>query len=345
MAISVFPVAVASTGPNANAMTIPSSQTAYKGTVTLPAAVYTITTSPTTSTAYVTFDAGTTFPSTQTVSGTVTYNLASEATNVTVSVDTGTNVVVTINRVANSLSGTSISGTLDTVTTTSTYNTTGKLFVLVVGGGGGGGGGENNNQGNYRGSPGGAAGGVGSAIVYTNNATSITIGAAGNAGTTGNAGGDGGATSFGNFITANGGSGGKNLAVDTARNNGWGTVTTNLTNNGYIAASSGGYGGRGAPNASPESGAANNVVNSQPITVGHTNGGGGGGGQGAGNNQTNGGGSGIGTGGRGGWINSGTSATAGSGYGAGGGGGLQQGTNGLNGGAGSAGVVYVLRGF
>jgi len=322
MAIQVLPAATSST-LNADSYTVPEALKKYKIIKNFDAAVYTITTSPTSSEATVLFGGASSFPSTTTSSGAITYNLASSATNAFVSINTGTNVVVTITKVAAALSGAEMSGTLDTITSTGTYNQTGQLYVVAVGGGGGGGrGGSGYPNANYRyAAQGGRMGGVSGSLLYTNTATTITIGTAGNGSTNiGVDGNSGGTTTFGNLVSGYGGSGGT----------------------GYIGAGTSGKGGENGSNTYVNA-VAGNIDN--PTVINGSNGDGGGGGSlGAGGS---GGGSGIGTGGAGG-SGSGTTGVAGSnatGYGAGGGGGGCGNQNSASGGAGSPGVVYVLRGF
>lgn len=313
MASTVFPLPVASTGPNAYAATVPASGTKYKLAQAFSTGAYSITTSPNTSQATVTFyDATTTQTDTTTVSGTVTYNLASAAIGAYVSIDTGTNVVVTITLVANALSTGVPSGTLDTITTTSTYNQTGLLYVLALGGGGGGG---NPANGQNTAGGGGAAGYGVAKIVIANAATSVTIGAGGNAG-----GGAGGTTNFGNLVSAAGGAGGDGNGGSAVGGASGGNYTSNAGKNGGTT-----------------------PIFAIPITNGTTGGGGSGGPAGAGVGV--GGGSGIGTGGTG-AIGNGV-VTAANGYASGGGGGGGNSNTGVtsSGGAGRQGVVYVLRGI
>lgn len=305
MAISIFPVA-SSSSVNSYGYTVASAKTTYKTTQAFSAAVYVITCPSGVVATVAFFDSSGNVYTATTSSSTVSFNLATDCIGAYISTDSGTDGVVVITLSSLPLSGTSLSGTLDTVTSTSTYNQTGTLYVLAIGGGGGGGGGVSP----YGGGGGGAS--VGTAkLVKTNTATSITIGAAGNGGVgtdpTGN-GNAGGTTSFGSLVTSAGGNGG---------------------GRGYNGSAGGGTygGGRGSrwdgSGVGAESGTAVPLYITN-ITNG-TNGGGGGGGGGSGA------GSGIGTGGN--------SSAAANGYGAGGGGG-----NGA-GGAGSPGVVYVLRGF
>ena len=307
MVLQIFPEPSLST-LNSDAYTVPFATKQYKLIKNFDAAVYTITTSPTTSQATIQFDTGSQIYTTTTISGSVSYNLPVTATNALVTTSTGTDVVVTIAKVASAISGSEISGTLDTITSTGTYNQMGKLYVITVGGGGGGAGAGSNTF-----DPGGGGGGAGqlqSALLYVNTSTSITVGSQGNAGNSG------GATSFGNLLTSNGGESGS-------------------------GATGGSFGG-GSGGQSDRSGiSTSSNVNS--VKSG-TNGGGGGGGNIYTPTGASGGGSGIGTGGTGG-NSGGSSGGNANGYGAGGGGAGSGPGNPKSGGSGSPGVVYVLRGF
>jgi hypothetical protein len=331
MVLQIFPEPTSSS-LNADSYTVPAALRRYKVVKNFDAAVYTITTSPNTSQATIQFDTGSSFVQTSTVSGTVTYNLASAAVGVYIYIDAGTNTVVTIDKVAAALSGAEVSGTLDTITATNTYNQTGILYVLAVGGGGGGGGSYSGNNWNYGGWGGGYGYQVGG-IVYANTATSVTIGAKGNgAAAYASAGNAGGTTSFGNLISAAGGQPGD------------------------YGQGGGGTGGRGGSSGSNGQAGPFTTSVEHPTVTTDTNGGGGGGWSQTNNNTVNvgqtGAGSGVGTGGTGGGY-SGTAMVRGgdaTGYGAGGGGGGSKGSfaapySGIGGGDGSPGVVYVLRGF
>jgi hypothetical protein len=327
MGISVFPaVSAAASSPTAYTVSIPASNAyiAFNAVQSLSTGIYSITTVPTTSNATITFYDSTNaiIGTTTTTSGVIVFNLATPAAGFFVKVDSATATTVTLDLTANALAGTGISGTIDTVTTTGAYNQTGKLYVLAVGGGSGGNGGGNINAGNAGGGAGGGGGGLASAFVFTNSATTITIGAAGNGGTAPNGSGNaGGTTSFGNLVTSNAPSGGGAGATGTTPAGGVaGSTLTNPAKD-LSNGTNGGGGGGGSP---------------FPNLGGPTGGGAGGG-------------SGIGTGGAGG-NGQNANATpnpgaAGTGYGAGGGGGAGGGQNGAVGGAGTAGVVYVLRGF
>jgi len=302
-----------------------------KAVANFPAGGYTITTSPTTAQVEVQFyNNSTASTSFTTVSGTIGATLSFDATSVIakdVSNFAGP-TIVTITLTSEVLTPSNISGTLDTVTTTGTYNTTGALYLLVVGGGAGGGGGRTASG--DRGAGGGGSGFISNGLVYTNNSTSVTIGNGGNGGNTGaGSGGAGGTTSFGSLLSANGGNGG-------IGGTGAGSV---------LAGNGAGNGGDGAKSGDQR----NNANASSAIYLSVTNGTTGGGGGGGGNRDTtsngnSGAGSGIGTGGNGANINA--TPNAGTGYGAGGGGGRSGGNDFTTAGAaGSAGVVYVLRGF
>ena len=176
MSSTIFPVASTSS-INSNAYTVANPLYQYKANTTLTPGIYTITSYPTSSVATVSgYDASNNFLSASTTGGTVTWNLTTTIANPMIYTNTGSNVIVTITLTAAPLTGSSVSGTLDTITTTSTYNQTGKLYVLAVGGGGDGTGyGAGGNGGNWQantisnaGSPGTgyASGGGGAASGY-----------------------------------------------------------------------------------------------------------------------------------------------------------------------------------
>jgi hypothetical protein len=310
MASSVFPVAVASTGPNSYSSTVATANLQYKAVQSLSAGIYTITTTSTGSQATITFygSTGASFATATTSSGTLTYNLASPASGYYIQIDTGSNIIVSLALTGNSVTGTQLSGTLDTITTSGTYNQTGLLYVLACAGGAGGAGGG-------AGGAGGAGGSIASGFVVANGPTTVTIGAAGNGGTANTVGNSGGQTSFGNLVVApfaggpGGGAGGNNTRN---ANGGLGTVVSGSITNGTNAGGTGG--------------GANNTGSNIPGRVGGfgTGGTGGDGAQGAPGNAQAGG--------------------AASGYGAGGGG-AGLGNTAQAGGAGTAGVIYVLRGI
>jgi hypothetical protein len=278
MASSVFPIASASTGPNSWAFTCAAALTKYKPSQAFAAGVYTMTTSPNTSQATVTFyNATSIIYETTTTSGTVTFNLGTAATGIYLSTNTGTDVVVSIALTSNSLTGTSLSGTLDTITSTSTYNQTGQLYVVAYGGGGSGGCGYNND-----GNGGGGGGGAGpqGGLVYTNSATSITIGAEGaGRGQNQQTGIAGGSTTFGNLFTSSGGGAGA-LRANSA---GGATFTANHPSvqsgtNGDGGSGNGNYGtGNGGGSGVGTGGNGGNGNGSGNAATGYAAGGGGGG--------------------------------------------------------------------
>jgi hypothetical protein len=322
MAISVFPVPSAASGSSATtfAATLAALGTVYDHTQSFSTGVYTVTVTPSTTNARLTFVTGDTIITTQeTTSGTVSFNLSTEADGVfIVGQTTGTaGAVVQIEKTADPLTSDNIgNGTLDTINSTSTYNQTGLLAVLVVGGGAGGSKVTPNYVCCQPGGAGGRAGFINGGMVVTNGPTSVTVGAKGVAEKVGVAGSEPGNSSFGNLITA---------------------TSANI----LFANGNGGAGQYGTGSAGNSSGAFGTWNGSST-----TGGGGGGNGQ---NNSTPsaGGGSGIGTGGAG---AAGTNATAGTGKGSGGGGGKHFQNYNSNdtrqyGADGADGVVYVMRGF
>lgn len=334
MAIQLFPEPTTSASEDGFSYTLSTALKQYKLTQTFAPGIYRISTSP----AYdvlVEFLLGdNTLVSTTTSSGTINFNLASSCSDTTITLLSGSDTIVTFDKIATSISGAELSGTIDTITSTSTYNQTGKLYVLAVGGGGGGSGSDNANY--LSSGHGGGAGGHTVGYVYTNAPTSITIGSGGNGvarsenlvrhNIDANS---GGATSFGNSITASGGTGGG------APRNGSAGQTGNIRT-----------GGSGGGNDDTNGRGVEVVSNRKTIKDGSNAGGAGG--------KRDGGtawasrGSGIGTGGSGGNTPSGD-GNSGTGYGAGGGGGGFNGNVGgtgfSGGGNGTSGVVYVLRGF
>jgi hypothetical protein len=341
MSISIFPtptLSIPSSLP-ASTFTVPSANTAYQAIYNFEVAVYTITCVSGTVATIEFYNGPTTFIGRAvTVSGTVTFNLATAADRVRLFTDTGSNILLTFTKTSVALPGTAISGPVDTITATGTYtgtSTSGFGYVLAVGGGGAGGAGAGSSTGGAGG--GGGAGGIGGKVFALTGSIPVTIGAAGaiNAGA-------GGTTTFGD-MSAGGGGGGLNNFNDgyTSRPGGAGGGTTNAVFSATPAA--GGTGGAPCCYQGISDNTGPGVAITSPyqfVKTGSTGSGGGGraysGAGGAGQ------GSGIGTGGNGGSSGGGgTNGSNGTGFGAGGGGG---GSNpARNGGAGTQGVVYVLK--
>jgi hypothetical protein len=123
-----------------------------------------------------------------------------------------------------------------------------KVLVRVIGGGGGGGGGSGANA--YAG--GGGSGGYSEKLIDVTAISSetVTVGAAGTAGTSSNGGGDGGASSFGSHATGNGGGGGVGTTVTGAGKAG-GTASDGDIN---VTGGAGGDGGDGTAGAAGNGG-------------------------------------------------------------------------------------------
>lgn len=334
MAISsLVPPAVESTTKTFTATT---SNTLYTATADFEPGIYRVTCA-TSSVAVIQFfgSNGTLLLTATTVNGTVDINLASAATNISFRVDTGSTVLVNVTLIGNVVSSNAPSGTLDTITSSGTYNTTGRLWVFALGGGGGGGSAPNSGNAGAAGGGGATAADSGPSYYLTTTPTTVVIGSAGNSfnirSTNANASVNlgyapnanaGGTTTFGNLTSLGGRAGG--------------TASNSFNSSpGNIGGGSGfGWGGVG------------NAANSTApwMLLPGTNGGGGAGGDNNNGSGWGGGGSGIGTGGTGGGTN--VSATAATGYGAGGGGSGSIASDArIPGGAGSPGVVYVLRGI
>lgn len=269
MAISVFPVAVTSSSSvNAVAAAPGDFSKQYMVTRNFSAGVYTISVSNSTDAYIEFFNATSSVLFATTSGGTVTVNLASDCTNAVVTLLTSASASVTINQTALTLVSSEISGTLDTITTTSTYSQTGRMYVLCVGGGGGG------AQANTDVGEGGRGASMNGRLVYTNTSTSITVGSGGTgaaAGTNGN-GGAGGTTSFGSLVSATGGAGGRftwRTNPSYSATNYWRSIKVGQTNSGGGGANAGngidtynnmmadnglGVGGRGGTTSSVGSG-------------------------------------------------------------------------------------------
>jgi hypothetical protein len=339
MASNVFPVAVASAGSaTAQFVTCVSPNTLYSSTVSLSTGIYQITCTSSTI-ATLEFYSGTTYIGrATTVSGAVSYNLATAATRVAVSTNTGSDISVGIAKTGENVA--SISGTLDTITTSGTYNSnaTGPAYAIVVGGGGAGGSfsGARNDY-NSRGAVGGAGGGLlATYLPALGSSYTVVVGSGGNvvdtSGSAGNAGGTSNLVASAVTYTANGGNGGQN----STPNGPWpSALSTGGTPSGYPGSNA--LAGPGGQNTNPYN----------FVKVG--NNGGGGNGQAAsnitGNGPYPGAGSGIGTGGFGASDYGANFNTGPSGYGAGGGAGGNWSNSSRAAQGGTAGVIYLLRGF
>ena len=328
MSISVFPVPSAEQEATAYSITVPVAQTITKANETFNPAIYQVTcVSGTVST--VDFFSGNTFiVRAVTVSGTVNISVATAADNVRIYTNTGTNVIVTIAKLANILTD-NFSGTLDTITATETYtgtSTSGFGYVVAVGGGGGGGSKSNSDS-----VAGGGSGSISVGVIALTGSISATIGSSGTGGAIGNNNGTaGGTTTFG-VLSAGGGGGGIGNTAGAA-----GVATGGLFN------ANGGAGGFGstAENAQvPGTGARDALVGENcpyPFVIAGTTGGGGG--IGVNGALGNGKGSGIGPGGNG---KNNTAADTLTGNGGGGGACINSSSHAA--GNGRPGVIYVLR--
>lgn len=326
MAFSVFPDPVISTTTSWSG-TATAPNTAYRATLTINPGVYRVSCVSTTI-ATVEFLSGTTLVGTaRTSSGTIDINISSNITDVQFYTNTGSNIIIQIQFLASQLAPSTITGTVDTLSTSGTYTTTstsGLAYVACVGGGGGGG--ASMPAGTWRpAGGGGGSGGITVALVPLTGSINYTIGANGVGGATSQAAGtSGGTTTFSTCVAAGGGGGGG------AVNSGSG-----IGGAGGVAGAGGGNGGEGIGQGNNGGvGAASTPLVTSFIKTGTTGGGGGG----SNDTVSGGGGNGaIGTGGSGG---GGATATAGTGFGSGGGGGAWNNNPGRNG---TSGVIYVFR--
>jgi hypothetical protein len=241
MALNVFPLPTSSNFTT-TAVNCASASNLYGGIISLDPGVYSITCVSSTN-ATVVFSMGeeTEVTRATTVSGSVSVNLASPIDRIKVWINTGTNIVVTITRTASAINS-SISGTLDTVNNSGTYtgtSTSGYGYVLIAGAGGGGG-----NASGCCGT-GGGSGGVAYGIKQLTGSMSVTIGAAGNAGSAG------GTTNFAG-MTANGGNGGiANASPYSGGGGNGGTYSGSSTGANGVAGGERGNGGSGSGGVNP----------------------------------------------------------------------------------------------
>lgn len=207
MTITIYPAPQPEGEESAYALTVPTVGVIYRSLGNFGAGVYEISVAPTSTNAQIQFASGSSILATLTTSsGIVTGQISSDATQVYVRTLNGgsSNVVVTIKKSAASLSPLNVgNGTLDTINTTQTYNQTGFLSVLVISGGAAGTRGLSIGNGQAGGGAGGRAGFINGGVVYTNTATTVTIGAKGTAATTTTSNSTSPTnSSFGNLITA-----------------------------------------------------------------------------------------------------------------------------------------------
>ena len=213
MAISIVPTASSTvdTVPSSKVIIPSSFSEIISSTQAFEVGIYAITCISSTI-ARVEFLSGNTLIGTATTaSGTVTFSLGTAATKVRVWIDTGTDISVGIQKTGSPLTeaGSTLTGTLDTLTSSGTYNSTstnGDFYVIAIGGGGGGACGTD-NSGNS--ATGGASGGLDSGRVLSSLVPiSYTVGAfgvGGNLGLSNSSNATAGGTTTFSTITANGG--------------------------------------------------------------------------------------------------------------------------------------------
>ena len=280
MAIEVFPVATGSGLTAAQSVTATSPNVLYVSTTSFPVGIYTITCTTTTIARVYFFSGGTFIGLATTVSGSVSFNLATAATDIYFFSNTGSNITINLQKTGEAVSTSAPSGTLDTITESGTFNTTGKMYVMAIGGGGGGNGIRN---------PGGSgtsggSGGLSEGFTNTASATTVTVGTGGTGGNQNADGNSGGATSFGNLFVANGGIvAGAGGTPGGASAGGLVTPIGQFAKAGTFGAGEGGGSGIGTGGTRP------NPNNGEPTAGNSATGyGAGGGGAGAGGNNSSG---------------------------------------------------------
>lgn len=316
MPISVFPepsnaVDLSEITKTQKVITVPDNATAKTATVNFTPGVYTISCTSTTVATISFYDSSYTLIGTSTTtSGSVIVNLATTATRVLCSINTGTNIA--INFVVTGATVTTASGTLDSISASGSYvvANTCLAYLVAVGGGAGGKSGESGYYGGD-GAPSGGVTNLGPVILAAGTYTAT----------------------IGNGSAAIGISGPWNASGSTTLTlNGTTIISADGVANGYSTPTGGGNGGnRSAGNGG--SSAATPTLLKSVAGSGATTGGGGGGQDNGFNGGQGGGNSGLGRGG-----NAGSAGTA---FGGGGGGGNRGG----GGSPGAAGGILVMRYF
>lgn len=190
MAISILPIKTSQFGASYS-ITAPAANVAYRVIFSFSNGTYKID-GPSDRITRVSFWNNSTLIGTaQTTSGTVSFNLGTTATDITYWTTSGTNTVITITKTGEPLAS-GVSGTLDVIATSGTYNQTGQAYVFAVGGGMNGLSGWSNDGG-----AGGSSGRLSNVeLVNLTNSVPVTV-------TVGGVG--GGNSAFGNFVnTTNG---------------------------------------------------------------------------------------------------------------------------------------------
>lgn len=329
MAISKLqPVSTVSS--NTTYLTATTQGTRYDAPLKLIAGVYSVVGTDSSGSYSIEIYNGSTLLTTVSVNGLTptTVNLATPSTKVwffsKFGTPNGSQIGFTLTGVP--LVSTTVSGTLDVLTTSQTYTRSAtNCYIMCVGGGGGGNSYTNTGYGVQAGGGGGSGGVLELGPVTLSGSYAVTIGAggAGNNGGSGTSGGSGGSTSFGSLLTATGGGGGY---VGQNGGNGGGGGGVGAGTPTYSGSGNGAQGYNGGNGGNTNTTPTIYAMNFQWVRSGAVAGGVGGGGSATGL------GGGIGTGGNG----NGSNAT---GYGCGGGG---SSSSTAYAGNGSPGVVYVL---
>lgn len=205
MGSTVFPAPVSSSGQAAYSLSMPTANALYYSARTLSPGLYTLTSSSSVSNIYF-YDGNTLVTSASVGTSPTLLNIGSNVTDIFAS-NPGGGASISVILTAASL--TQYSGTFTTLTSSGTWNTLGKHWIVLVGGGGGGGG-TLVNSGTQGSGGGGGSGGISNlGIVNITTPTSYVIGSAGIAGNmSGSSATNGGNTSFGVSSVTGGGAGG-----------------------------------------------------------------------------------------------------------------------------------------
>jgi hypothetical protein len=207
MAISVFP-APSTSSAGAKSFIATSAAFPYQANFAVAAGTYEISFAGGGTVTIILFNGDTYVNTYSSLSTTNTFSVASPGDSIIYFTSTATNASIVMTLTAETVA--SVSGTIENITTSSTYSNTGYAYCVLLGGGGGGGGsgGSFNRYGGFtaQGTGGGSGYAAFGLVTLTSN-MAVVIGQLGTGASPGGSGGTGGTTTFAG-LTAAGGTGG-----------------------------------------------------------------------------------------------------------------------------------------
>jgi hypothetical protein len=207
MAISVFPApSISSAGAKSFIATLAAYP--YQANFAIAAGTYSISFAGGGTVTIILFNGDTYVNTYSGLSTTNTFSVASPGDSIIYYTSTATAASIVMTLTAETVS--SLSGTIETLTTSQTYNNTGYAYCVLLGGGGGGGG-SGGSFARYGGTTsagtGGGSGNAAYGLVTLTSNMAVVIGDRGTGASPGGSGGTGGTTTFAG-LSASGGSGG-----------------------------------------------------------------------------------------------------------------------------------------